>query len=120
MWLPQGVNGPTNLGYIHGPAFFSSDLFLQKTVPLKEGRSLQFKLSGFNFLNHPLVSFSGRFPQEANLRFYDSNNAGFGGVKLVSSFNLGGTCSDAGSQCFGYAGYKTGRRVLEVMARYNF
>jgi hypothetical protein len=117
---PQGVNGPTNLGYIHGPAFFNSDLTLQKTIPLKESRNLQFRLAGFNFLNHPLTSFSSRYPREANLQFYDPNNVGFSGVQLVNNFNPNGSCSDAGSQCFGYAGFKTGRRVLEVMARYNF
>ncbi len=117
---PQGVNGPPNLGYVHGPAFFNSDLTLQKTIPMEKGRNFQFRLAGFNFLNHPLTSFSSRFPQEANLSFYDPNNAGFGGVKLLNSVNPGGNCSAAGSDCFGYAGYKTGRRVLEVMARYNF
>ena len=106
--------------YIHGPAFFASDLTLQKTFPLKESRNIQLKLAGFNFLNHPLTSFSSRYPREANLQFYDPNNVGFAGVQLVNSANPGGNCSDAGSQCFGYAGYKTGRRVLEVMARYNF
>jgi hypothetical protein len=87
---------------------------------MEKGRNFQFRLAGFNFLNHPLPSFSSRFPQEANLRFYDPNNVGFSGVKLVNSVNPGGSCSDAGTECFGYAGFKTGRRVLEVMVRYNF
>jgi hypothetical protein len=117
---PQGINGPPNLGYIRGPLFFNSDLTLQKTIPLKGSQNLQFRLAGFNFLNHPLTSFSSRFPREANLSFYDPNDVGFAGVQLVNSKNPGGNCSDEGSQCFGYAGYKTGRRVLEVMARYNF
>jgi hypothetical protein len=116
----QGVNGPANLGYIHGPGYFVSDLTLAKTVPLKESRSLQFKLAAFNFLNHPLPSFSSRFPQEANLRFYDPNFAGYSGVQLVANSNPNGSCSAAGSLCFGYAGYKTGRRVLEITARFNF
>jgi Carboxypeptidase regulatory-like domain len=117
---PQGVNGPANLGYLHGPAFFNSDLTLQKTVPLKDARNLQFRLAGFNFLNHPLISFSSRYPAEANLRLYDPNYAGFAGVQLLNSTDPSGNCSTAGSNCFGYAGYKTGRRVLEVSARYNF
>ncbi len=117
---PQGINGPPNLGYIRGPAFFNSDLTAQKTIPLKDVRNLQFRVAAFNFLNHPLTSFSARFPAEANLRFYDPNNAGFGAVQIVNSTTPGGNCSAAGSQCFGYAGYKTGRRVMEVMVRYNF
>ena len=118
---PQGINGPTNLPYLHGPAFFNSDLTVQKTIPFHDNRNLQLRLAGFNFLNHPLTSFSSRFPAEANLRLYDPNFNGFAGVQVVNSFNpAGGGCSAAGSQCFGYAGYKTGRRVLEVSAKYNF
>lgn len=117
---PLGVNGPTNLGYLRGPAYFNSDLFLQKTVPLRDGQNLQFKVSGFNFLNHPLVSFSARFPREASLQFYDPNLQGYAGAQLLNSTDPSGNCSNAGSQCFGYAGYKTGRRVMEVSARYNF
>ena len=115
----EGVNGQTNLGYIRGPAFFNSDLTAQKTVPFGE-RNLQFRIAAFNFLNHPLVSFSSRFPKEANLQFYDPNFAGFSGVQLANGSVAGADCSAAGSQCFGYAGYKTGRRVLEVSARFNF
>jgi hypothetical protein len=117
---PQGVNGPTNYPYLHGPAYFSSDLTLAKNVALKDSRSMQFRLAAFNFLNHPLQSFSSRFPAEANLRLYDPNFVGFSGVQLVNGTNPGGSCSDDGSECFGYAGFKTGRRVLEVSARYNF
>jgi hypothetical protein len=117
---PQGVNGPSNMGYLRGPAYFNSDLTLQKTIPLKDARNLQFRLAGFNFLNHPLQSFSSRYPAEANLRLYDPNSAGFAGVKLLNGSDPSGNCSIAGSNCFGYAGYKTGRRVLEVSARYNF
>jgi hypothetical protein len=115
----EGVNGQTNLGYIRGPAFFNSDLTAQKTIPFGE-RNLQFRLAAFNFLNHPLPSFSSRFPKEANLQFYDPNFTGFSGVQLANGAPTGANCSAAGSQCFGYAGYKTGRRVLEVSARYNF
>jgi len=95
-------------------------LTLQKTMPLNAERNIQLRVAGFNFLNHPLPTFSSRFPKEANLQFYDPNYAGFAGVVLANGTNPNGSCSAAGSQCFGYAGYKTGRRVLEVSARYNF
>ncbi len=116
----DGLNGPTNMGYLRGPAFFNSDLTLQKTIPLKESRNLQFRVAAFNFINHPLVSFSSRFPREANLQFYDPNYTGFSGVQLANGAVAGANCSAAGSQCFGYAGYKTGRRVLELSGRFNF
>ena len=101
------------------PAFFNSDLIAQKTVPFGE-KSLQFRIAAFNFLNHPLPSFSSRFPKEANLQFYDPNYSGFSGVQLANGVPSGANCSAARSQCFGYAGYKTGRRVIEVAIRYNF
>lgn len=117
---PMGVQGQENLGSMRAPAFFNSDLTLQKTIPFGESRNLQFRVAAFNFLNHPLPSFSSRFPQEANLRFYDPNYVGFAGVQLANANTPSGNCSDAGSQCFGYAGYKTGHRVMELSARYNF
>jgi len=114
-----GTNGQTNIGYLRGPAFFNSDLTLQKTIPFGS-RNIQLRAAAFNFLNHPLVSFSSRFPKEANLQFYDPNLTGFSGVVLANGDQGNNTCSNAGSNCFGYAGYKTGRRVLEVSIRYNF
>jgi hypothetical protein len=115
----QGVNGQTNLGYMRGPAYFNSDITVQKSIPFGE-RNLSFRIAAFNFLNHPLVSFSSRFPKEANLQFYDPNYTGFAGAQLSNGAIAGANCSAAGSQCFGYAGYKTGRRVLELSTRYTF
>jgi hypothetical protein len=115
-----GENGPSNLGYIRGPAFFNSDLTVQKTVPLSESKNLQFRLSAFNFLNHPITEFSSRFTNEASLQLTGDN---FSDVSLQNKTNTnpaGGGCSAYGSTCFGYAGYKTGRRVLEVSGRFNF
>ena len=53
-----GQNGPTTLPVIYGPAFFNSDLGLFKNLPIKEKMKLQFRATGYNFLNHPLWSFS--------------------------------------------------------------
>lgn len=125
--IPQvGVNGPANLGYLRGPAFFNSDLTLQKTIPLHESANFQLRIAAFNFLNHPVTSFSSRYPQEVALQFADPANgtSGFNNVILANTTNSAdgsnGNCSYKGSTCFGYAGYKTGRRVLELEARYNF
>ena len=53
-----GQNGPTTLPVVYGPAFFNTDLGLFKNFDLKEGKRLQFRFNGYNFLNHPLWSFS--------------------------------------------------------------
>jgi hypothetical protein len=69
-------------------------------------------------MNHPLVSFSSRYPQEASLIL---SGTSFGNAAITNATNTnGGGCSAAGSTCFGYAGYKTGRRVLELEGRFNF
>jgi hypothetical protein len=41
----------------HGPAFFNSDLALEKGFGMGEGRRLRFRFAAFNFINHALNSF---------------------------------------------------------------
>ena len=105
-------NGSFNFPYLHGPAYFDTDLTLLKDFHLREQQHLQLRLAGFNFLNHPITSFSGRFPTEASLYF--------SGTTSPTLNNATGNCSVTGSACFGYAGYKQGRRVVEIAAKYSF
>jgi hypothetical protein len=114
---PYGQNGPANLGYIRGPHYFASDLTLQKRILLAEKRNLEFRVSAFNFLNHPITSFNSRYGNEASL---EMSGTDFSTVQLQHGTNGSASCSVVGSPCFGYAGYKTGRRVMEVSARFNF
>ncbi len=104
-----GPNGPFNEPYIHGPAYFNSDLTALKDFKMGESRNLQLRFAAFNFMNHAITSYSGRFPNESNLYFTD---------KTLPTPT--GNCSVVGSTCFGYAGYKQGRRVVEVAAKYTF
>jgi hypothetical protein len=114
---PYGVNGPANLGYLRGPKYLASDLTLQKRIALAEKRNLEFRASAFNFLNHPITSFSSRYKNEANLQMSGTD---FASATLENGSNGSESCSAVGTQCFGYAGYKTGRRVMELSARFNF
>ncbi len=109
--LPQiGQNGQFNYPYIHGPAFFDSDLTLAKSFAMSDKRTLQFRLAGFNFINHPLTSFSTSFPQQIALNL--SNPA------------VGGQTASPGAATvapgFGVSTIKEGRRVVEVAVKYNF
>lgn len=52
-------NGPVWKGYFHSPGYFTSDLTMAKTFRIAEQKTLQFRASAFNFLNHPLHSFNG-------------------------------------------------------------
>jgi hypothetical protein len=94
---PGGANGVFNLPYIHGPAFFQSDLTLIKDFPMEHARTLEFRLAAFNFLNYKLKTFSNLTPASLNLTYPLNTNEGFG-----------------------TSVYNSGRRVLEIAVRYSF
>ena len=52
-----GKNGPSVWPNITGPAFFVADLALYKSFKITERQNVQFRVSAFNFLNHPLPQF---------------------------------------------------------------
>jgi hypothetical protein len=54
-----GQNGPTIIPPIYGPAFFNWDLGVFKSFRISESKTFQFRLDGYNFLNHSLWSFAG-------------------------------------------------------------
>jgi len=107
-------NGSFSFPYLHGPAYFNTDLTFLKNFKMGAVHVLQIRFAGFNFLNHPITSFSGRFPTESNLYFKGDSIAD---ATVMTGAN---NCSVVGSTCFGYAGYKQGRRVLEVAAKFSF
>ncbi len=116
-----GENGPSNLGYLHGPAFESSDLSVQRRFNFQERRNIEIRASAFNFLNHPITAFNSHAVNEASLLMGGNDFASAHAINTQNTNpNGAGNCSAAGSTCFGYAGYKTGRRVIEISARYNF
>src|ERR1039457_3436018 len=49
-----GHNGDVIWPYIHGPAFFNSDLAIYKRFNFQEHKRVELRFSAFNFLNHPL------------------------------------------------------------------
>lgn len=92
----RGQSGPNVLPAIYGPAFFNSDLSLFKNFQITESQRLQFRFSGYNFLNHPLWSFR---PNELRL-------------------NIGpGTTLDPN---FGTTQEKLGRRIVQLAVKYYF
>jgi hypothetical protein len=93
-----GQNGPTVLPPIYGPWFFNSDLGLFKNFQISESKKLQFRIDGYNFLNHPLWSF-------------------YGGENLSLSFNSAGQQT---SPLFGYTTDKQGRRIVQLAIKFYF
>ncbi len=116
----QGTQGAWNLPDVHGPAYFKSDLSIQKDLQINDRQSLQLRMSGFNFLNHPIPSFNQNNLAALNLTFADppcnatsgagcfySEQAAFAGVQL----------ENAG---FGYTPFKSGVRIVEFGVKYIF
>jgi hypothetical protein len=108
--LPNvGQNGQAIFPYMHGPAYFDSDLSAQKSFTLPREQAIMFRISAFNFVNHPLTSFTSNFTQEYTLN--------------LSNPNPGATPASAAydpTSRFGFADYKTGRRIAELMLKYTF
>jgi len=54
-----GQNGPVLLPVAYGPAYFNWDMGVFKNFHITESKVLQFRIQGYNWLNHPLWSFNG-------------------------------------------------------------
>jgi hypothetical protein len=64
-----GQNGDIIWPYIKGPAFFNSDLAIYKDFHIREKDKVEFRMSAFNFLNHPLPQFGISGNSDINLNF---------------------------------------------------
>jgi hypothetical protein len=115
--LPQpGNQGSWHVPFSAGPSFFNSDLSIYKDIKLSARQDMQFRISGFNFLNHPLYAFGeGNGPQNVSLI------VGNGPGPLPS--NASQAIQNAvitNGKTFGIAAYKSGVRIIEAGLKYNF
>lgn len=124
-----GVNGLWQLPYIHGPAFFNSDLAVFKSFKITERQNVEFRLSAFNFLNHALESFQNQNGDLTLNMNYECNGAVGSqanpcylgsGKYVVTNLPTGTFKLDGSHTATGYASTKLGRRFLELSARYSF
>jgi hypothetical protein len=93
-----GQNGPSVLPPMYGPSFFNWDMGLFKNFQISESKKLQFRINGYNFLNHPLWSFNGT---NLNLGF----DPGTGKVN---------------TPLFGTVTNKQGHRVVQLAVKFYF
>jgi hypothetical protein len=108
--LPNtGTNGQYIEPYAHGPAFFNTDLSLERGFTLGGERSLRFRIAGFNFINHPLNSFGTGYASQTTLQLSDTSA---GGSPATATYSP--------TENFGSAPQKLGRRLLEVSAKFSF
>ncbi len=107
--LPQisGANGPFDYPYIHGPYFFNSDLTVKKLFHFTDKKNLEVNAAGFNFLNHPLVTFTNLNPTSEQLDF-------------LNNVNYDPTQAKQENAAFGITHNKTGRRIAEITVKYTF
>jgi hypothetical protein len=108
---PIGTQGPRTYGYPAAASFFDSDLALYKTFHINDRNSIQFRVSAFNWLNHPLPEFSSgnqiTLKETAN---FQNPGAGF-------------TVSPSQTGTFGYLDTKAGapnQRIWELSLKYMF
>jgi len=106
---PVGMEGDIIWPYIHGPAFFNSDLAIYKRFAFKEHQRIELRFSAFNFLNHPLPQFGVNGNADINLNF------GMPGTNAFSASNTNTLTN--GKVLYDSNGV---RRVVEFAAKYNF
>jgi hypothetical protein len=107
----RGTNGRYQWPYIHGPAYWDSDLALQKSFKLSERQNLRLRLNAINFLNHPLWSFNSNAESNINLSFTHNYNVTTSTWGAYTQSTTPGTV---------LAKDKMGARVVELSLRYEF
>jgi len=141
-----GQVGTLNWPYLHGPAYFDSDLGIFKSFQITERQKVQFRLSAINFLNHPLPQFGLAGNSDETLAFTRNYTvpisplaASVGGAAgsecawLSSQNQVAGT--DSSGNCLakvvgvsqtntgiltGKPKFKTGARTLTFALKYYF
>ena len=112
-----GHDGNLIWPYIKGPAFFNSDLAIYKDFAFKEHQKIEFRMSAFNFLNHPLRQFGISGNSDVNLNFSSSTASSCGNAPApcgLSYTNLNTTTT-------GVPLYKNNvPRVIEFTLKYMF
>jgi hypothetical protein len=99
-----GQNGPTLLPVSYGPAYFDWDMAIFKNFKISESKNLQFRINGYNFLNHALWSF----PDANNLTLQFVQDPFKGNAITQTNANFGKTT------------VKQGQRIVEFAVKFSF
>ena len=104
-----GQQGGQAYPYLSMGSYFDNDLALYKSFPIKERQSVQFRVSAFDWLNHPLPEFSSATQVQL---YYQTDYA-----------SKATTLSSQTSKTFGFMDTKTGapyQRIIELNVKYIF
>jgi hypothetical protein len=110
-----GTQGWWNLPDVHGPRFSKSDLSVYKDFIINERQNMQFRVSGFNFLNHPLTSFNNNNLGSLSLSAGDCTTCTY---TTPADALKGATITNAST--FGSTSFRNGVRLVELGFKYNF
>lgn len=115
-----GEQGPYRMPDLHGPAYFDSDLSLQKSFGLGGSRSILVRYTAFNFLNHANTTLDTNVePNNLILNFHNFTNANSNTYYQSMSSALKDAVN-GNSSVFGTSNIKIGRRVSEVQLTFSF
>jgi hypothetical protein len=93
-------------------SYFDNDIALYRNIHIRGSQSVQFRISAFDWLNHPLPEFSS--PNQVTLRYL----VDYPSKTITLNTGTGGTVSN-----FGYMDTKTGtpyERIIELNVKYIF
>jgi len=110
-----GSQGQWTLPDAHGPAYFKSDLSIFKDFKINDRQNMQFRISAFNFMNHPISSFASS--NLSNL-YLDAGYADSTVYTTPAAALAALTINNKST--FGSTAYKVGQRVAELGFKYNF
>jgi hypothetical protein len=111
-----GVNGTYRFPYIHGPAFFNTDLSVQRNFPFSGKKNLFIRVAAFNFINHANSSFNTNLPAEYQLNFGITDPT----ITNPASPSTLASIPNANAAFFGTSTLKAGRRIAELTLKYTF
>ena len=97
-----------NLPYIKGPAYWDSDLSFGKSFRITERQALEIRAAATNWLNHPLLSFSGNSQLQ---------------LIYTKDFQTGVITSSPNSTNWGTYNTKVGQpneRIMKLSVKYSF
>ncbi len=103
-----GTQGGHAYPYMSAGAYFDNDLAVYKTFPIHGEQNVQFRVSAFNWLNHPLPEFSSLTPLTVNYTA-DYASKAITNITDNSKFGIMDTKTQAPFQ-----------RILELNVKYNF
>jgi Carboxypeptidase regulatory-like domain len=107
-----GQYGGQKYPYMSMGSYFDNDLALYRTVHIHNTQNVQFRISAFDWLNHPLPEFSSA--NQVTLRYL----VDYPSKTITLNTGTGGTVSN-----FGFMDTKTGspyERIIELNVKYIF